>query len=119
MTPSDDFTEDEYHKVALQIVVGRRPPEPRKSWSGGTAERCEAALDQLKIIRQEFQNHEPPKLRRHIMKWMDYYEREAQEALEDCRTGKSRRELDEYRERMSREDRRAAELRKHLAETNQ
>lgn len=91
---SEETSSDDVSRAALTIVWPL--PECNKSWSGGTMSQCDVAQKRLDDRREEFKSFEPAWMRKAIEHWFDYAQRNINEAREDCRTNKSRAELDAY-----------------------
>lgn len=109
--PTHGFSDDEVDSAALKLVYGC--PEGTSAWMGGTVEKNEAALAEVQRRRQQYVNYEPVRMRRAIMKWFDYYERQCRKKIEECRTydaDKERRERAEREEKGRARDRRVQEL---------
>jgi hypothetical protein len=102
------MSNDDISNAALKIVWPL--PSCSKSWIGGTVEQCEFAQKRLIERRKEFETLAPPWMRKAVMHWFDFSQREINEAMEDCRTNKSRRERDEYQKRRSEEQDRAQQI---------
>lgn len=111
--PTEGFTNDEVQRVALNYVYGKAAPAPDSFW-GGTLQRCDEADVRIARLRAEYATHEPRRMRRAILSWLDYYQRQNDEARRDIETGAKRREMDEYRARREAEDARAQDLRDRL-----
>jgi len=106
------FSDSDWKSAALRIM--ERPPSCSQSWIGGSVECCEVTLASIGRLREKYADTQPKRLRNAIMDWLDYFEREARVNLEDCQTGKSRRELDEHRAKNNEELARVNELRSRL-----
>jgi hypothetical protein len=102
-----------YQALALSIMTERPSCDP--SWFGGTVEQCDRALSRIAELRVKYDKQGPPKLRRAILDWLDYFERQAREYREDCVTGKGRKDQDEYEAKMKRDQDRVQKLRETLS----
>lgn len=111
------FSDDEWHSAALHMIYPVNSGHP--SWFGGTVDGCRQALSGIDGLRMRYASLEPPRLRKHVMGWLDYFEKEARENLHDCETGESRRELDEHRKKSDIERGRASLLLAKLRESGQ
>lgn len=88
------FSDDDWQTAALRIVPHF---STSASWCGGTVEQCDRVLAEIAKAREQFSAYEPPRMRRAIMGWLDYFEHDARNDRADCVSQKSRKELDEYR----------------------
>lgn len=95
--PLAAYSDDELQTAALRVLKER--PSCSKSWIGGTVKQCDDALEHIKWLRLQYENYEPRRMRKAVMDWLAFYEREALENRRDCETQKSRRDKDEYRKK--------------------
>ena len=112
-----NFSQDEIRNAALKIIWNERPRIPSKSWLGGTLESCDGADEQVVRLRHRYATYEPIRIRRAIMRWLDYFEAQAEEARRDIVSQKSKLELGAYRERERHKSSRVRELMRVLSES--
>jgi len=111
--PSDPlagFSDDEIQTAALDLV--HPLPAGKPSWYGGTVKECDRALEQIVALRTKYAEYQPARMRRAILGWLDYAEREVMRDRADCVSGKSKRDLDAH---SAREEQVSARSREVLA----
>lgn len=89
-----ELSDDDIRIAALKIAMPL--PDCSKSWAGGTVERCDIAMTRVSERRKEFDKFEPEWMRKAILRWFDFAERNIKEAREDCVTQASRKEQEAY-----------------------
>lgn len=100
------FDKDDINRAALKLV------HPRvlhvfPSYLGGTLDSADRAATRLAALRHEFASFEPEYMRREIMGWLNYYDRELADKRADIVSGKSKMDLDAYRKKVAGDDDRA------------
>ena len=103
-----DFSDDEIRMAALKIVGNNFHCSP--SWIRSTLSACDDVDADIAKAREKYSVYEPKRILHAIMDWLDYFQHQANEARSDIVSQKSRRELEAYREEMSRESVRVREL---------
>lgn len=114
---SSSFSGEIYDALALDIVI-KEGLRTNDSFAHGTVERCTSVLARIPAVRERLRAEvKDRRLLRHVEGWVDFYEREAKENLEDCRTQTKRKMYDEVGRRMDERNRRKAALAASLRST--
>jgi hypothetical protein len=108
------FSHDDWQSVALDYVYGKVLRTYDSFW-GGTVEQCDRAIERINNLRAEYKDLQPPKLRKEIMDWLDFYEKRAKDDRADVVSQKHRKQMDAYDLERKERDRRANALRRQLA----
>ncbi len=93
--PFDGFTKKDFNGVALDMLWGKIP-RCDDSYFGGSLDQCDKADLIIQDFRAQYAAHEPRRLRREIMGWLDWYQRQTNEARADLVSGKHRKEMERY-----------------------
>lgn len=107
--PLAQFSDDDFSRAALKIV-GPFGPSCGPSYLDGTVEQCDRATRSIDDLRMRYAAYEPTNLRRHIMSWLDFYQRRIDENRADVISGESRKSQENYRARIKKDADRAQEL---------
>ncbi len=113
------FSNDEVQSAALGIIwdAGDRVETDASFW-GGTVQRCDETLARLDQLREKYAAYQPPRMRKHIMAWFDYYERKARDNRRDCETQKHRRDHEAYCKKSNAKSARVRDLHAALKQSN-
>ena len=108
---TERFTTEDYDGLALEIVSKENLRTHNSFSYYGSDKKCEYVLARIPKVRERLLTKTvDARLRRHVDKWINFYERTARENLEDCRTQAKRKMYDEVGRRMKEKDRRKSEL---------
>lgn len=103
-----NFSDEDLNLAALNIVWPL--PQCRDSFWGGSLAQCDEAQAECDALREKYKAYEPIRMRKQIMGWITYAERNIKKDRSDVISQKTRKDMDAYNSRCKKENNKTQEV---------